>query len=73
VLKLHQLAMEVVNDGSQRRAREFFDLAMELEDEVFDVLEVATRLHETLSTLTALYPESLDNDAGENEADDEED
>ena len=67
---LHELAMAVVNDGSQHRAQEFFDLALELDDEVFDMLEAVTRLQETLSTLTELRPESLDDDDGDDEADD---
>ncbi len=70
LLKLHELAMEVINEGSQRRLLEFFDLALEMEDEVFDMLEAVTKLHETLSTLTELRPESLDDeDDAENEAD----
>ncbi len=62
LLKLHGLAMAVVNDESQHRAAEMFDLALELEDETADLLEAVTRLHDTLSTLTALRPDSLDGD-----------
>ncbi len=62
LLKLHGLAMAVVNDGSQNQAAEMFDLALELEDEAADLLEAVTRLHDTLSTLTALRPDSLDGD-----------
>lgn len=62
LFKLHGLAMEVVNEGSQHNAKELFDLALELEDEAADMLEAVTRIHETLSTLTALRPEGLDDD-----------
>ncbi len=72
LLKLHGLAMAVVNDRSQYRAAEMFDLALELEDETADLLEAVTRLHDTLSTLTALRPESLDRD-GDDADDSEED
>lgn len=72
LLKLHGLAMAVVNDGSQHRAVEMFNLALELEDEAAELLEVVTRLHDTLSTLTALRPDSLDGD-GDDADDSEED
>jgi hypothetical protein len=65
LLKLHATAMAVVNDGSQHRATEMFNLAIELEDEAADMLEAVTRLYETLSTLTALRPDSLDANGGE--------
>jgi len=73
LLKLHGLAMEVVNEGSQHNAQELFDLDLELEDEALDMLEAITRIHETLSTLTALRPEGLDDDDDDDddEADDD--
>jgi len=76
LLKLHGLAMAVVNDGSQHRAAEMFDLALELEDEAADLLEAVTRLHDTLSTLTALRPDSLDgggDDVDDPDGDDDDD
>jgi len=60
LLRLHALAMAVVNEGSHRQAPELFDLAMELEDEAFTMLEAITELHEALSALVELRPESLD-------------
>lgn len=71
LLKLHELAMAVVNDGAQEQAAALFDLAGELGDEAFDILEAATRLHEALSALTDLRPESLDDEEYEDEGDDE--
>ena len=70
LLKLHQLAMAVVNEGAQEDAGELFELAQELEDEALDMLEAVQRLHDTLSALTELRPESLDDD-GADDADDE--
>jgi len=60
LLRLHALAMAVVNEGSHRQAPELFDLAEELEDDAFTMLEAITKLHETLSALVELRPESLD-------------
>ena len=71
LLKLHGLAMAVVNEGSQRRAAEMFDLALELEDEAADLLEAVTRLHDTLGALTALRPESLDDDGDDADGDED--
>lgn len=76
LLKLHGLAMSVVNDGSQHRAAEMFDLALELEDEAADLLEAVTRLHDILSALTALRPDSLNgdgDDVGDPDGDDDDD
>jgi len=67
LLRVHSLAMAVVNEGSHRQAPELFDLAMELEDEAFTMLEAITKLHETLSTLVELRPESLDEGADDDE------
>ena len=70
LLKLHQLAMAVVNEDAQEDAGELFELAQELEDEALDMLEAVQRLHDTLSALVELRPESLDDD-GADDADDE--
>lgn len=70
LLTLHELAVKVVNQGSQRQVAELFDLASELEDEAFDMLETVTRLHETL---TALRPESLDDSDGKDDGDGKDD
>ena len=63
LLALDKLAMAVINHGSRRRAVVMFTLALELEEEVANLLEAVTRLHETLVTLTNLRPDSLDYDA----------
>ncbi len=62
LLKLHQLAMAVINEDAQEDAGELFELAQELEDEALDMLEAVQRLHDTLSALAELRPESLDDD-----------
>ncbi len=72
MFKLHELSMEVINDGAQDQAGELFELAAELEDEACDILEAATRLHKALSALTELRPAVLDDDVnGADESDDE--
>jgi len=60
LLRLHQLAMAVINTGTEGQVAALFELAGELEDEVFDMLQAVTRLHDTLSTLTALQPKDTD-------------
>ena len=69
LLRLHGLAVKVVNEGSQRQAAELFDLASKLEDEAFDMLEAVIRLHKTFEALTALRPDSLDGSDGEDDGD----
>jgi hypothetical protein len=59
LLKLHQLAMAVINQGSRGRVADLFDLAVELEVQVAGMTTALEQVHETLSRLTALYPESL--------------
>lgn len=59
ILQLHALALDIMNRGWDSRAREFFDLAADLDDEIFDALEALERIQRTLSMLTDLYPESL--------------
>ena len=59
LLKLHQLAMDVVNQGDKDHAQEMFDLANELDMEVFGLLESLEAIQRVLSQLTDLYPESL--------------
>ena len=45
LLKLHGVGVEVLNNGVQHRARAFFDLAQEVEDGVFDMLDAVIKLH----------------------------
>ncbi|HJU16922.1 MAG TPA: transposase [Stellaceae bacterium] len=52
LLKLHQFAMEVVNGGSRSRVQEFFDLAIEVKDQIFDMMEFLTKLQGTFARLT---------------------
>jgi hypothetical protein len=58
-LKLHSLADRLLNARAKGVAREFFDLAMELDDQVFDLLESLEAVRDILGKLTDLYPESL--------------
>ena len=62
LLKLHQLAMDVVNQGDKDQAQEMFDLANELDMEVFGLIESLEAIQSVLSALTELYPESLSYD-----------
>jgi len=60
LLKLHVLAMAVVNNGSRRRAPELFELASDLDFQLTEMMEALEQVRDTLSDLVALYPESLD-------------
>ena len=59
LLKLHQLAMDVVNHGNTENASEMFNMASDLEMQVSDLIESLEAIQETLGKLTELYPESL--------------
>ena len=59
LLKLHQMAMDVVNQRWTDRASEMFDLANDLDMEIFSVIEALEQIQAVLTKLTDLYPESL--------------
>jgi hypothetical protein len=67
LLRLHQLAMEVVNNGRTGQARELFELAGALEMQVFEMVGALDDIQQTLNKLTDLYPESLVYDDDEEE------
>ena len=62
LLKLHDLADKVINNGWTGQAEEMFELAGELEGDVLDMLEELEKVQLTLSNLVNLYPSSLDDD-----------
>lgn len=64
LLKLHELAMDVVNNGSRSQASKMFDLAIELDDQVSGMMNELELIQDTLRKLVALYPESLDLECG---------
>jgi hypothetical protein len=57
--KLHQLALEVIEDGQTEKTPELFDLASELEMQMDDMREALESVQETLTQLMALCPKSL--------------
>ena len=59
LLKLHGLAMGVFDEGSRSQVAKMFEMAVDIEDEVDSLLTLLEQVRETLSELTALYPESL--------------
>ena len=59
LLKLHQLAMLVFNEGSRSKVADLFEFAVELENQVLGMMSSLEQVQETLSQLTELYPESL--------------
>ncbi|HCB1593324.1 TPA: transposase [Enterobacter asburiae] len=59
LLKLHQLAMAVFNQGSRSQVADLFEFAVDLDDQVCGMMTALEQVQETLSQMTALYPESL--------------
>ena len=59
LLKLHQFAMAVFNDGSRSQVANLFECALDLEDQVLGMMAVLEQVQETLSQLTQLYPKSF--------------
>src|SRR4029077_13606841 len=59
LLKLHELAMAVVNNGSRSQASKMFDLAMNLDEQVGHMMNELAQVQDTLAKLVALYPDSL--------------
>jgi len=59
LLKLHQLTIAVINEGSRSQVADLFELAGDLDEQVSYMLTKLEEVQETLSRLTALYPDSL--------------
>lgn len=62
LLKLHGLAMAVVNEGSRSQVAELFMLADDLGAQFYQMLEWLEAIKGTLDSLTALCPESVVDD-----------
>lgn len=62
LLKLHELAMAVVNNGARRQAGELFDLAGDLDDQISGMLEALEQVRDTVADLLKLTPQSLYDD-----------
>ncbi len=59
LLKLHQMAMDVVNNGWVSGAMDMFELADDLEMQVVDMTESLEYIQQTLRKLIDLLPDSL--------------
>jgi hypothetical protein len=62
ILKLHDLAMDVVNHGMKGRAPALFELAIEIEDQLSDLSTALGNVQETIAKLIDLQPERLQGD-----------
>ena len=62
LLKLHQLAIAVINEGSRSEIPDLFELAGDLDEQVSYMMTKLEEIQETLSRSTALYPDSLCHD-----------
>jgi len=72
LLKLHSLAMNVVNHSEASQLQEMMDLAFDLEDQTSDMLATLKKVHETIQKLIDLLPEE-DGFDDENELEDDND
>jgi hypothetical protein len=59
LLKLHQLSMDGFYRGAQRLVPELFDLAVELEDQVLELMTSVEEAQDALEKLEPLYPHNL--------------
>ena len=50
-------SVDFINYGDARKGEELFELALDLEDRVFDSLQNLEAIYQTLQTLTALAPD----------------
>ena len=57
LLKLHGLAMDVVNNGREGQLEKMAELASELEMQTLDMMQSLDALYQILSKLTELLPE----------------
>lgn len=63
LLQLHQLAMQVCNDGQDSKADEMFELAFQLQESVEDMMSALEQIQDTLSDLVAAHADDEpDND-----------
>ena len=59
LLKLHDLAMSVINYGDTSKAQELFDLSYDIESELFSLIGYLENVQEVLTKITDSVPESL--------------
>lgn len=58
LLKLHGMAMDVVNNGWDSDLKKMAELAVGIEDEILDIMRHTDALYQILNKLTELLPES---------------
>ncbi|WP_208952488.1 transposase [Rahnella sp. ChDrAdgB13] len=59
LLRLHEIAMAVINAGSRRRVPALFELASDLDEQISHLVNRLDEVQDTLTQLMGLYPESL--------------
>jgi hypothetical protein len=58
VFELHDYTMQVCNEGNSAFAERMFDLAEELESELYEEIEKQQQLYDQIAKLLELRPES---------------
>ena len=59
LLRLHGLAMEVMNNGVTSKVEAFFELAQGIESQIEDIIEALEFIQRVFTRLNELYPDSL--------------
>ena len=60
LLKLHELAIAVVNNGARGQVSKMFDLAMNLDEQVSHMMNELEQVQNTLAKPVALYMDDAD-------------
>jgi hypothetical protein len=60
LLKLHQLAMHAVNYDAKGERRKMLDLALDLSDQVTDIIDHLEKVQQTLHALLDRFPDQED-------------
>lgn len=56
LLRLHEIAMAVINEGSRSRVSALFELASDLDEQISHLVNRLDEVQDTLSQLMELYP-----------------
>lgn len=59
LLKLHQVAIDVVSNGARSKALEMFDLAADIESELDELIHQLQSVRDTIGSLTDQRPDYL--------------
>lgn len=59
LMKLHRISMDVVHSGHAGAVRELFDIANDLEDQLYEITTSIEYVEKVIRSLLDVYPESI--------------